>query len=107
MWSQYNILYFHGVTNTGGMWILHVKIHRFQVVQFYYCYIQTTGLCVIGQIIGGGFMTGKAYLGLFLLVVGRGPAVKGYSWCWIFIDPTKNDHLMDVLNILIHLLSEG
>ena len=52
----------HGVTNKGSLWYLHLETHRFQVFQLDYFHNQTTILCVIGQIIGGGGVTGRAYL---------------------------------------------
>ena len=61
--GQYTILNHHGVTATGGLWILHVKPHRFQGVQLDYCNRQATALCEIGQIIGGGGVAGRACLG--------------------------------------------
>ena len=44
---------------------------------YIYFYSQNTMLCGIGQIIGGGIMTGRAYLGLFSLVVEHGTIVSG------------------------------
>ena len=62
-------MYRHGVTNTGSLWVLNLQPHRFQGVQLDYFHSQTTVLCVIGEIIGGGVMMGRLYLGLFWLVV--------------------------------------
>ena len=53
----------HGVTNTDDMCILTLQPQRFQGVQYYQYYIQTTSLFLIGQIIGGGGSTIREYLG--------------------------------------------
>ena len=62
-------MYRHGLANKYSLWFLYLQPHRFQGVQLNFFHIQTTVLCVIGQIIGGGGVTGIEYLGLFLLVV--------------------------------------
>ena len=46
-------------------------------------------LCGIGQIIFSGDITGRVYLGLFLIMVEQGTAVSGYSWCQICTNPKK------------------
>ena len=74
---QYTIMDNHGVTNTGSLWVLHFQTHGFQGVQLYCFQSQTTMLCVIGQIIGGGGVTDRSYLGWFLIMVERGPTVSG------------------------------
>ena len=66
MWVQYTIVDRHGVINKGSLWVLNFQPHRFQGVQLYQFFSQTTVLCVIGQIVGGVGVTGRAYLGLFL-----------------------------------------
>ena len=43
--------------------VFHVTQHSFRGVQLDLCYSQTTTLCGINQIIGGGGGTGRAYLG--------------------------------------------
>ena len=63
MWYQYTIMYYHGVTNAGGLWILNFQPHMFQGFQLDYFHIQTNKLCINGQIIGGGYGTGRSYLG--------------------------------------------
>ena len=63
MWGKYTILNFHWVNDTGGMWVLHLQQHRFQGVQLGYFQSQTSVLCGIGQIIGGGGVVGRVYLG--------------------------------------------
>ena len=60
---------FRGVTNAGSMWVLHFQPNRFQGVQLDQFHSQTTLLHGIGQLIGGGGVTGRACLGLFLLLV--------------------------------------
>ena len=59
----------HGVTNTSGLWVLHLQPHRYQGVQLDYFHSQNTVLYGFVQIIGGGGMMGRSYLGRFLLVV--------------------------------------
>ena len=61
-------------------------------------------LCGIGQIIVGGGIMGRAYLGWFLLVVEQGTTVSGYSWCHIFTDPTKNEHIMYLCPVLCYFI---
>ena len=63
MWIQYTIMNNHGVTNTYSMWILHLQIHMFHGVQSDQFHIQTTVLFGIGQIIGGGGVMGRLFLG--------------------------------------------
>ena len=58
----------------------------------------------IGQIIVGGGITGRAYLGWFLLVVEQGSTIPGYSWCQIFTDPTKNEHIMSLFPVMCYFL---
>ena len=67
----------HGVTNTGILWVLNSQKLRLQGVQLDYFYSKPTVLCGIGQIIGGGGVTGRYNLGLFLLVVEYGTPVSG------------------------------
>ena len=55
-------------------------------------HIQTTMICGIGKIIGGGGVMCRSYLGLFFLVVEHGTTVSGYSWCQICSYPTKHYH---------------
>ena len=62
MLGQYKIMDFHTVTNIGCLWVLHMQPYRFQGVQFYSFHSQTTILCGIGQIVGGGGMTVRAYI---------------------------------------------
>ena len=61
-------------------------------------------LCGIGQIIVGRGITGRAYLGLFLLVVEKGNTVSGYSRCQIFTDPTKNEHIMSLFSVICYFI---
>ena len=61
-------------------------------------------LCVIGQIIVVGGITGRSYLGSFLIVVEQGTTVSGYSWCQIFVDPEKNDHIMSLFPVLCYFI---
>ena len=61
-------------------------------------------LCGIGQIICGRSVTGRAYLGFFLLLVEHGTKVSGYSWCQIWSNPTQNYHLMSVFSVLCYLI---
>ena len=75
MWGQYTIIYRHRVTNRGSLWVLYFQPHRFQDFRIGYFHSQTTVLCVIGQIIGGGGVTGREYLDLFLIVVKHGTTV--------------------------------
>ena len=65
----------HGVPNTDSLWVLYFQPHRFQGLKLDYFHSQTIVLCVIGQIIGGGGVTGREYLDLFLIVVKHGTAV--------------------------------
>ena len=81
----------HGVTNKGSLRVLHLQSHRFQGVQLDYFHIQNTVLCGIGQIIFGRGVTGRAYLGVFLVVVEHITKFSGYSWCQIRSDLTQND----------------
>ena len=60
--------------------------------------------CGIGQNIACGEITGESYLGLFLPVVEQGTTVYGYSWCQIFIYPTKNDSRMSEFLVLYYFL---
>ena len=71
-----------------------------QGLQLNYFHSQNTWLCGIGQIIVGRVMTGRVYLGCFLLVVEQGNTLAGCSWCQIFTDPTQNDHIMYVFSVL-------
>ena len=80
------------MTNTGSLWVLHLKPKSLQGAQLDRFHSKTTVLCVIDQIIGGRGVTVRAYLGLFLLVVEHCTTVSGYSWCQIYSYPTKNDH---------------
>ena len=41
MWGQYTIIYFHVVTNKGGIWVLNLQQHSFQVFQLDYFHSQT------------------------------------------------------------------
>ena len=66
------------------MLVLYFQTHRFQGFQFDYFQNQATVLCVIGKIIGGGGMTGREYLGLFLIVLEHVTTVSGYIFCQIF-----------------------
>ena len=59
IWGQYTNLDYHGGTNTGSMWILHMQPHILQCVQLYYWYIQSTALFSIGQMICGWGVTDK------------------------------------------------
>ena len=82
----------HRGTNTGSLLVLNLQPNRFQGVQLDCFHSQITLPCGIGQIIGGGGVTGREYLGLFLIVIEHGITVSGYSWCHRYRDPTKNDH---------------
>ena len=82
----------HGVPNTGSILVLYFQPHRFQGFQLDYFHSKTTVLCVIGEIIGGGGVTGREYLGLFFLFIKHGTSVSGYSCCHIYTHPTQNDH---------------
>ena len=53
----------HRATNTDSPWVLNFKPNRFQGAQLDYFPSKTTMVCGIGQIIGGGGVTGRAYLG--------------------------------------------
>ena len=61
-------------------------------------------LCGIGQTIVGGGIMGILYLGLFLLVVKQDTIVSGYSWCHIFTDPTKNEHIIYLFTVLYYFI---
>ena len=78
MWYQYNITDFHGMTNIISMCGLHLHPHRIQGVQLYKFHIQTTVLCVFGQVICDGGVIDREYLGLFLHMVEHGSTVLGY-----------------------------
>ena len=94
MLDQYSIIDFHGVTNTFGLWVLHLQPHRFQGFRLDCFHSQTTVLCGIGQIVCCGGMGGRACLGLFLLVIKYIPTFSRCSWCHIYIDLTQHDHSM-------------
>ena len=53
----------HKVINTGDLWILHFQPHKFEDLQLDYFHSETTVLFGISLIIGGGGVTGRAYLG--------------------------------------------
>ena len=42
LWGQYTIIYLHGLTNTGSLWVLHFQPHRFQGIKLDWFHIQTT-----------------------------------------------------------------
>ena len=94
-------MYCQGMTNTGSLWVLHFKPHSFQGAQLDFFHSKTTVLCGIDQIIGGRGVIGRAYLGLYLLVVEHGTTVSGYSWCKICSDPTKPYHCMSVFRFYV------
>ena len=94
----------HGLTNTGSMWVLHFQPHRLQGIQLNYFNSQNNMLSGIGHIIVGGGMTGRAYLGLFLLVAEQGTTVSRYIWCQICTDPTKNYHSMYLFTVLCYFM---
>ena len=96
IWVQYTIMDCHGVTNTYNLWVLYLEPQKFQSVQLDYLHIQTTMLCGIVQLIGGGGVTRRSYLAWFLLVVEYGTTVSGCSWCQIYKEPTQNDNWMSI-----------
>ena len=49
----------HGVTNTGSMWVLNFQPHRLQDDEWDQIHCQTTVLCGIVQIVGGGGVAGR------------------------------------------------
>ena len=102
--GKYTIMYCHGLTNTGSLWVIHFQPHRFQGTQQYYFHSKTTVLCGIVQTIAGGGITGRAYLGRFLLVVEQGTTFSGYDWYHIFTDPTKNEHIMSLFPVLCYFI---
>ena len=59
---------------------------------------------MFGQIIGGGGIMSRSYLGLFWLVIEYGTTVSGYVWCHICTDLTKNDHWISVFTVLCYFL---
>ena len=59
MWVQHTIMDFHGVTNTGSMWVLKFQPHRLQDDEWDQIHCQTTVLCGIVQIVGGGGVAGR------------------------------------------------
>ena len=65
------------MTNTGSLWFLYLQPHMVHGVQLDYFHSQITVIRGIGQIIGGGGVTGREYLGLFLLVVEHSTMVSG------------------------------
>ena len=68
------------MTNTGGLRVLYLNPRMLQGFKLDYFHSQTTGICGIGQIIGGGGVTDRPYLGRFLLMVECDPIVSGYIW---------------------------
>ena len=103
-WGQYTLMDLHGVTNAGSLWVLYLQSHRLQGVQLDYFHIQTTLICVIGQMIGGGGMMDRAYLGLFFLVVERFATVSGYICCQICTYPIKNDNKISLFPVLCYFI---
>ena len=95
---------FHGLINTGSMWVLYFQPHRLQGVQLDKFHWQTTVLCEIAQIIVFGGVTVRAYLERFSFVVEQGTTVSGYSWCQICTYPTQNDHRMSIFSFLCYFL---
>ena len=59
----------HGGTNTGSLWVLYLQPNRLKGFRLDYFHSQTAILCGIIQIIGGGDMTGREYLGWLIIVV--------------------------------------
>ena len=104
MWGQYNIMDFHDVKLTGGLWCVYLQPHRFQGVQLYCFHSQTTTLFRRGEIIGSGGVMGRSYLGGFFLVVESGPTFSGYSWFQILTEPTQNHHQIYAFNVLRYFL---
>ena len=41
---------------------------------------------------------------VILLVVEQGTTISGYSWCHIFTDPTKNEHIIYLFTVLYYFI---
>ena len=72
MWDKYNIMHFHGVTNRFLICNYTGSILSNQVF-----HSQTTALCEIGLIFGGGGMMGKKYLSWIFLLQNVVPQIQG------------------------------
>ena len=47
---------------------------------------------------------GQIIFRVILLMVEQGTTVSGYSWCQIFTDPTKNEHIISLFPVLCYFI---